>query len=140
MNREGGILKRILVEATAAGWRLFRNNVGQAWQGRVGTAYKSTTPKGIEEVVELVGARRVQYGLAKGSSDLIGWQTVRVTPDMVGMRLAVFAAVEVKSKSYKTLSKEQRTWLAAVKKAGGIAHLVRELDDGTIEWVEGGEA
>lgn len=139
MNREGGLLKRILIEATNRGWRLFRNNVGQAWQGRVQTAYPSSTPKGIEECVELVGARRVSYGLAKGSSDLIGWQTVRITPDMVGMRLAVFASVEVKSRSYRTLSDDQRTWLAAVKKAGGIAHVVRENADGTLEWLEGGE-
>jgi len=136
VNRETPLLKRILLDVSARGWRLFRNNVGQAWQGRVQTAYSSSTPKGIEEIVEIVGARRVNYGLEKGSSDLIGWQTVRITPDMVGMRVAVFASVEVKSKSYRTLSADQKAWLKAVKKAGGIAHVVREMEDGELEWLE----
>ena len=38
----------------------------------------------------------IQYGLSIGSSDLIGWRSVEVTPEMVGKRVAIFAAVEVK--------------------------------------------
>jgi len=36
---------------------------------------------------------KVRYGLVVGSSDLIGWQTVTITPDMVGKQVAVFVAL-----------------------------------------------
>ncbi len=40
---------------------------------------------------------KVRYGLVTGSSDLIGWKSVTVTPDMVGQQVAVFVALEVKT-------------------------------------------
>jgi hypothetical protein len=49
--------------------RLWRNNIGLAfYQGKY-----------------------VQYGLAPGSGDLIGFRSVTITPEMVGQRVAVFA-------------------------------------------------
>ena len=41
--------------------------------------------------------RPVQFGLARGSADLIGWTTRTITPDMVGQRVAVFTSIEVKT-------------------------------------------
>ena len=55
--------------------RLFRNQVGQLPDPRSG--------------------RWVQFGLAKGSSDLIGFKTVEITPEMVGEKVAVFCSIEV---------------------------------------------
>lgn len=87
--------------------RLFRNNTGalKDHQGRM-----------------------VQFGLCKGSSDLIGWRTITVTPDMVGRRLAVFTAIEVKDKGRPT--PEQIAFIEAVRAAGGLAGVARSVDDG----------
>lgn len=88
--------------------RLFRNNSGMA---------------------VAADGRRVVYGVASpGGADLIGWTTVTVTPAHVGRRLAVFTAAEVKTPAGR-LSSAQRTFLAAVEGAGGIAAVVRSEED-----------
>ena len=105
--------------------RLFRNNVGQAYQGQVigDNAYSVT----------LKNPKRIKYGLTAGSSDLIGWHTVKITPDMVGQNIAVFLALEVKrpgriTSNKKTLDK-QRNFIKQVKASGGIAGIVRDVRD-----------
>ena len=130
MGRETPLLKRILIEATEWGARLFRNDTGQAYVGRLVEKYDSSDGR----VVTLAGAKRIRYGLAKGSSDLIGWRPVHVTPDMVGRTLGLIVVVEAKTKNDR-LSREQRNWLEQVSEAGGEAFVVRERDDG-IEWRE----
>jgi hypothetical protein len=72
--------------------------------------------------------RPVQFGLCKGSADLIGWRTVTVTPDMVGQRIAVFLSIEVKTPTGR-LRPEQQQWLDAVQAAGGIAGVARSVED-----------
>ena len=88
--------------------RLFRNQVGQLPDPRTG--------------------RQVQFGLAKGSADLVGWKTIEVTPDMVGQKVAVFASIEVKTPTGRP-TQYQQAWLTAVEKAGGIAGIARSVDD-----------
>ena len=72
--------------------------------------------------------RPVRFGLCPGSSDLIGLRTVTVTPDMVGQRLAVFAAVEVKAPKGR-LTDQQVHFLAAVGRMGGLAGVARSVED-----------
>ena len=72
--------------------------------------------------------RPVQFGLCKGSSDLIGLRTVTVTPEMVGQRLAVFAAVEVKAPRGR-LTQEQAQFLAMVQGMGGLAGEARSVEE-----------
>ena len=88
--------------------RLFRNETGKLPDPRTG--------------------RWVQFGLAKGSSDLIGFKTIKVTPEMVGKDLAVFCSVEVKTNTGQ-LSKYQHNWLQVVKNAGGIVGVDRNVRD-----------
>lgn len=88
--------------------RLFRNQVGQLPDPRTG--------------------RPVQFGLARGSADLIGWRTVTITPDMVGQRLAVFTSLEIKTPTGR-LTPAQHNWLGAVRGAGGIAGVARTVSD-----------
>lgn len=93
--------------------RLLRNNVG-GLKDRTG--------------------RFVAYGLGshggqvvRGPSDLIGWRTITITPDMVGRQIAVFAAVEVKDCAVPT--PEQERFIAEVQQAGGLAGVARSVDD-----------
>jgi len=69
----------------------------------------------------------VRYGLCPGSSDLIGYRTITVTPDMVGQRLAVFAAVEVKDRGRPT--EQQAAFINLVQQAGGLAGVARSVAD-----------
>lgn len=91
--------------------RLFRNNVG-ALQDRTG--------------------RYVTYGVGNpGGSDLLGWVTVIVTEEMVGMKLAVFTSIEVKRRGEHP-TPEQLDWLAMVTDAGGragVAHSPEEAQE-----------
>ena len=88
--------------------RLFRNETGSLPNPRTG--------------------KWVDFGLAKGSSDLIGFKTIEVTPDMVGEKVAVFTSIEVKNKRGK-VSELQHNWLQVVKKAGGITGVARSIQD-----------
>jgi len=72
--------------------------------------------------------RPVQFGLCKGSADLIGWRTVTVTPEMVGTQVAVFLSIEVKTPTGR-LRPEQQQWMDAVQAAGGIAGVARSVED-----------
>ena len=94
-------LEKIIKIAHTPRGRLLRNNVGAA----------------------KVGNRFIKYGLGKGSSDLIGWTTVEITPDMVGQKVAVFTAVEIKTVNDRS-SPEQRNFIEQVHKAGGLAGIV----------------
>ena len=72
MNR----LRAIMLGLSTPGVRLFRNNCG---------------------ALKDADGRLIRYGVANpGGSDLIGWRSLTVTPDMVGRKLAVFLAIEVK--------------------------------------------
>jgi hypothetical protein len=106
---ETAILQDIrLALGQSPGIKIFRQNVG---------AYKD--PR---------SGRLVRYGLHTGSADLIGWQSVVITPAMVGQTFARFVSIEVKTPSGR-LSPEQETWQAAVQKAGGIAVVARSVED-----------
>lgn len=100
--------------------RIFRNNVGMAWQGE-------TTRKGSVLIIQ--NPRPVQAGLCEGSSDLIGWTTVEITPDMIGKRLAIFTAIEVKVPGGKGPTPEQQNFIQQVCNAGGIAGVARSDSD-----------
>jgi len=73
----------------------------------------------------------VQVGLGTGSSDLIGWMTVTVTPAMVGSKIAVFTALEVKAPKGKA-TQEQLDFIALVNNMGGNAAVVRSVDEARV--------
>ena len=94
MSGEIKLQNKILLRFSNGATRLFRNNVGMAWQGRMLKNNRGT--------VILENARPLHAGLMKGSADLIGWQSVEITPEMVGKRIAIFTSVEVKGKGTRT--------------------------------------
>lgn len=87
--------------------RLFRNNTGK---------------------LQDATGRWVEFGLCVGSSDLIGWTTREITPDMVGQKVAVFTAIEVKTASGDTRP-AQVNFIDRVREAGGIAGIARSPED-----------
>ena len=108
-NAETDIQQRIrLALGIRPDLRLFRNQVGQLPDPRTG--------------------RPVQFGLARGSADLIGWRSVVITPEMVGQRVAVFTSLEVKTPTGR-LTPAQQAWLGTVHNAGGIAGVARSVRD-----------
>lgn len=103
--------------------RLFRTNSGKAW-----------LTGGGKTVVRQDGTALVPYGrpvalglamangdTVPGLSDLTGWTTITVTPDMVGSRVAVFTAVETKESGGGIRKENQRNYIKQVLLAGGIA-------------------
>lgn len=119
-NPESAILAAVQVAASRAGARLLRNHVGLGWQGRLVDRRGST--------ITLADARPLAAGLARGSSDLVGWYPVTIEPHHVGATLAAFASVEVKTQRGR-LSVEQARWLEAVEAAGGLAGIARSDAD-----------
>ena len=107
MASEQTIQQQIRLACGTGSTRLFRNNTGTLRDQQ---------------------GRPVQFGLAKGSADLIGWRTIAIGPEHIGQRIAVFTSIEVKTPTGR-VSPEQRQWLEAVQTAGGIAGVARSVED-----------
>lgn len=108
--------------------RLFRNNVGLAWTG-----------KAIVGAIGVLIKRpyQIRFGLAVGSSDVVGISSILITPAMVGTRVGVFTALEIKGPSGH-LTDAQKNFLAMVIDMGGRAAAVRSIEE-TISFMEGVE-
>ena len=120
--KEGSVIDNILLGISKLKCRLFRNNTGMGWSGEL--------IRKKEGNVHLANARPLHAGLFKGSSDLIGWTVVTVTPEMVGRKVAVFTSLEVKTGTLKA-TKEQSNWIQKVRESGGIAGVVKTADEAT---------
>lgn len=116
MNPETKIQRRLMLAMSEAGSTVFRNETGRFWAGRV--VHQDSGQ------VTLQGAIMVPCGLCVGSSDVVGFTPVEITASMVGQTVAVFTAVEVKTKTGRA-SKEQTNFIDQVNKAGGFAGIAR---------------
>jgi hypothetical protein len=110
---EAAVSAAIALEFGRGLCRLLRNNVGSLFD-RTG--------------------RPVAYGLGsqggkpfRGTSDWIGWRSLVITPEMVGQRIAVFAAVETKDLAKASAAQER--FIANVQAAGGIAGVAHNVDE-----------
>lgn len=99
---EKDIERSLILHASQCGSTLFKNNVGRLKDEH---------------------GNIVTFGLCKGSSDLIGWTPITITPEMVGSKIAVFTAVEVKKDKFGKYraTEDQKHFIAAVKNNGGMA-------------------
>jgi hypothetical protein len=120
---EAAIMRAIMAEAPKHGARLFRNNVGQAWAGKLQQRSSTHTEAFCSAVI--IDPYPVHFGLCEGSSDLIGWMPVHWDATILD---AIFLAVEVKTPRGR-VSKEQQAFIDAVNKAGGIAGVCRSVED-----------
>ena|SRR3990167_2320234 len=107
-SKENAVINSFRLAASKLGARLFRNNVGMA---------------------ETKDGRRIKYGVCNpGGSDLIGWTPVVVTEGMVGAKVAIFTAIEVKAGSQNP-TPAQKQFIRVIEEAGGFAHVARVGDD-----------
>lgn len=99
MSERRDVIDPVLLGASELGCKLSRNNSGIAFH-KDGSA--------------------VRYGVfSPGGADIIGWSPMLVTPDQVGSIVAVFTAIEAKTRSVG-LTPEQKRFLAVVNQSGGI--------------------
>lgn len=106
--KESAIQQLVRLTASQAGAVLFRNNQGSHQDDQ---------------------GRWIKYGVCNpGGSDLIGWTSIQITPDMVGKTVAVFTAVEVKTPKGK-VTDAQQNFIDQVNKAGGRAGVVHSSTD-----------
>lgn len=119
-HSEDHIQDQLRLNAPRHGFMLFRNNVGVLKDAR-----------GVP----------VRYGLANDSaavnrrfksSDLIGWRSIVITPDMVGQTVALFVARECKHEGWRYAATEEQQaqlrFLDLVNNAGGDACFVSSVD------------
>ena len=106
LSNEAYVQNKIRLAVGSGSVRLFRNNTGA--------------------LLDMQG-RLVKFGLCKGSSDLIGFKSVTITPDMVGQKVAVFSAIEVKDKGKATV--DQKHFINIINEAGGYAGVAKSVDD-----------
>lgn len=118
---ESNITKRAMKAASRLGTRLFRVNTGLAWAGIVKKKFTNGD-------ILLGSAYPIHMGLVTGASDLIGWHSIIITPQMVGKKVAIFTAPEVKTDS-GFASPEQNNFIKVVNEAGGIAGVIRSEED-----------
>ena len=104
---EHEIQQRIRLACGRGAVRLWRNNTGA--------------------LVDQQG-RFVRFGLCKGSSDLIGLRSLEITPELVGLRLAQFVALEIKT-AQGVLRPEQQAFLRLVQQLGGVAAVCRSVEE-----------
>lgn len=108
--------------ATLSRWqRLWRVNAGQGWAGRV--------VKKTGGFLTLANFRPF-FGMPAGCPDNIGFDSIIITPDMVGRRVAVFVGTEIKATRGDRLKKKQRDFRSMLVKMGGIHREIRE--DGSV--------
>lgn len=124
---ETDLMRALQKQATKLGARLFRQNAGMGW---IGAAVKFSDRRNFtaEPGDVLIRNARPFHAGVQGMSDLGGWVPVEITADMVGQRIAVYAAVEVKTKRGRA-TEQQRAFIDAVRGSGGYAGVARDNDD-----------
>lgn len=138
-QNEKKLIERLQVDWTQGKkGRLFRNNVAKAWVGDTRWVQSSLLLKALKmlgipvwsfrhaKALIMGSPRRLHAGLCLGSSDLIGWTTVEITPEMVGQKVAIFTAIEVKTGNLKA-TKEQKNFIDIVNASGGIGKVERDV-------------
>lgn len=128
--RESTVLKDVQVHHTNMGGRVFRNNVALAWAGNLIKPMVRQTMIIEPGDVVLRNARPLHAGLCEGSSDLIGWTPILITPEMIGRTMAIFTAWEIKQMIQGAkVTLKQKSFIEAVTLAGGLGAVVRSEQD-----------
>jgi hypothetical protein len=124
---EGEFMRGIQRLASQWGARLLRQNTGMAWTSNK-IEHVTMTRKIVVNPGDVIirKARPIRFGFP-GWSDLGGWVSKTITPEMVGTTIAQYTVVETKIDTRATA--EQMDFLNCVKAAGGRAGIVKTEDD-----------
>jgi hypothetical protein len=117
---EAQLQAEIALAGNKGGTRLFKNVGGNFWQGKLLDI--------TNNIAKLAKPKRIKCGLVTGAADRIGFHQVTITPDMIGKKIPVFAAVELKKHDGR-LSPEQQNFIKFILDMNGIAGVVRSVDD-----------
>jgi len=104
-NAETNIQNRIMLELSAAGWMVWRNNTG--------SFRAMNDPNRIIKVGQV------------GSPDILAVRPTVITADMVGQTIGVCVGIEVKTTTGKQRP-EQKQWQEVFERHGGVYQLRRE--------------
>lgn len=121
-DSESEIQQLIQAEAAKYGCILMRNNSG---------ALKDKDGRPVVFGLGNTSTKRMK--LIK-SPDLVGPHSIIITPQMVGQRIAVMAAVECKRPGWRfnpndAHERAQEAWLNWLRGAGGFAGFAQSIDD-----------
>ncbi len=114
---ETALGKKICLLASEMGHRIFRSNRGEGW---IGKAIFFSKPAKIDVYpgdVIIRKAKRIHFGLCNGQGDYIGFS-----------KTGKFMSIELKTETGK-IREEQILFSDAVNKAGGIAGIVRSVEE-----------
>jgi hypothetical protein len=115
------IRSQTLIEANKMpGVKLWPNPVGLGYLGTVVSEYQ----EGKDNFIVLKNPRRMKFGLAKGSSDCIGFKSVELS----GYNIPRFCALEIKAGTDR-LKPQQKNYQNMILESGGIAGVVRSPAD-----------
>ena len=119
MNSEAAVQTHTRLEMARMGALVWRNNSG-ACMDQTGRMIRYG-----------LGNDSAQLNRAIKSSDLIGVVPVKITPDMVGQTLGVFAAVECKKPGWHLTPGDQRgqaqdKFIQLVRSVGGVGGFVSD--------------
>lgn len=119
---EAGNMRAMWGAVGVAGMTAFRLNSGRAWTA---AGKPGHLPDG--RVVLPAGSRPIALGMSLasgdpvvGQSDLFGWTSVVITPEMVGCRVAVATGIEAKRETGGRTSEDQHNFGSQLLRAGGI--------------------
>lgn len=118
---EANLMRTIMAAVSTPKTRIFRNNSGMGWTG-------TKTAMNRDGSITIYDPRPLRSGLCKGSSDLIGWTSTEVTEKMIGEKLAVFTALEIKGVRGRATA-EQINFIERIKSDGGMAGIARSVED-----------
>lgn len=109
---------QVKTERALTRWqRLWRINSGSAWAGKIVDRKNG--------FLRLANFRRF-IGAPAGFPDMIGFDSIEITPDMVGKRVAVFVGVELKATKHDKLNEKQKRFRDLIVQLGGIHREVRD--------------
>jgi hypothetical protein len=110
---ETAVQSAVRLRAAQLGMRLWRNNVGVLKDSR-----------GVPVRFGLANDSKALNSVLK-SADLVGWETITITPDMVGQRIARVLSVECKPAGWvytgDSHEEAQKRWRDLINEAGGRA-------------------
>lgn len=116
---ESHLLAEILLECSRDRVRLWRQNAGRAWGGKI--LYQDRSK------LILSPYYAVKLG-PPGMSDAGGLVSELITPEMIGQPIARYVGIETKTPTGR-VTPEQRSFIAMVNEFGGRAGVARSVED-----------